>query len=164
MLTKAENVKTVNENIGLVDRVVRFAVGVTLLGVGLVYLVRTPELFTTSLRETLALVAIMISVYPIMTAVLGMDPLYQRLHVRSCGDSGINVCGTFPYQMRAAFGKAPRYCEVDDERSLEACHTEPREAPHHAVWRVDMDPILYPDEADWKAFAKREREKKARTA
>lgn len=36
MLTKAENVKTVNENIGLVDRVVRFAVGVTLLGVGLV--------------------------------------------------------------------------------------------------------------------------------
>lgn len=157
MITKAENVRTENENIGLADRLVRLMIGGVLLGVGLIYLTITPAMFTTIGVEHLLILAIALSVYPLLTAVLGVDPIYRRFGIRTCSAGGRNQCGSLPYQLKAAVGKAPKYCEVDDEHSLEACHDDPKERPRHADWRVDQDPMLYPDDGTLEDFGKRER-------
>lgn len=163
MLIRAENVRPENENIGLLDRVARLVIGGALLGVGLFYLALTPGMLTTAGVDHLLLFGIGISVYPILTAVLGVDPVYHHFGIRSGGDTGFNQCGSFPYQLKAALGRAPKYCEIDDERSLEACHDEPRERPHHKLWRVDQEPMLYPDDAAWAEFSARERRKARRS-
>ena len=159
MLIRAEKVRPENENIGLIDRVVRLAVGSALLGFGLFHLTMTPDMVMSAGAQQLLVFGIAISVYPLLTAVLGVDPIYHHFGIRSGGDTGFNQVGSFPYQLKAAFGPGPKYCEIDDERSLEACHDEPRERPHHKLWRVDQEPMLYPDDAAWEEFSARERRK-----
>lgn len=100
-----------------------------------------------------------VSAYPLMTAMIGVDPLYRLIGIRSCVDSGTNQCGTLPYQLRARKGEAPAYCETDDTRGLENCHDEPQEKPHHPNWRVDQDPMLYPDDAAMAKFSARQKAK-----
>lgn len=156
MITRAENVHA-PQNLGLFDRIARFAIGVAMLGGGSVFVIQAGELHAYTVMEAGMLVMMIASVYPLMTAILGYDPLYSLAHVRSCSDSGRNQCGTFPYQVRAALGKAPKYCEVSDQHSLEACHDEPAEHPRHAWWQIDKEPMLYPDDATIEAFARRER-------
>lgn len=160
MLVKAEEVRVV-QNLGLTDRVVRFVLGAMLLAPGL--LAATALLTATGPQLNAWLVTLMaVSVYPLMTAMIGVDPLYRAFGMRSCGDSGTNQCGTLPYQMKARKGEAPAFCETDDTHSLETCHDEPQEKPHHASWSVDQDPMLYPDDAAMAKFSARQKAKEQR--
>lgn len=86
------------QNMGLVDRVLRFILGLALIVVVLMELGN---------GEALGMYAYLpiIAIYPLMTAILGWDPLYHLGHVRSCQASGRNSCGTLPYEVEAAVGK-----------------------------------------------------------
>lgn len=138
------------QNMGLINRLVRFAIGAAIL----VYCVLYNAMAGLGLGWQEA--AVVLSIYPLLTAMTGWDPFYALFHVRSCNDSGRNQCGTLPYQVKAMFGRAPKYCDTDAERSLEACHDEPRERPRHATWRVDFKPMIYPDDEDWKEYFARQ--------
>lgn len=155
MLTKAEEVRVV-QNLGLTDRIVRFALGAALMAPGIAAasaaLVGSGPTLNTWMVTMMA-----ISVYPLMTAMIGVDPLYRLFRIRSCSDSGTNQCGTLPYQLRARKGEAPAYCEVDDTHSLEACHDDARPQPRHASWRVDQSPMLYPDDSAMEEYAERQK-------
>lgn len=111
---------TVVQNIGLADRVIRTIIGVALLGGGM-YVVLSGN--TISWEAYLMAV----SVYPLLTAILGWDPVYGAMGTRTCridGD-GRNQCGTFPYEVDAALGHNPtpdRGFEYD--HSLTGAHHE----------------------------------------
>lgn len=162
MLTKAKDVRTDNQNIGLVDRVARFSIGSVMLGTGLAYLGLGPTVFAGAAEATWMTYVVVLSVYPLMTAILGIDPLYHFFKFRSGGNTGRNQCGSFPYQIKAAFNSAPQFCEDNDERSLGTCHDEAREQPQHAMWKVEQDPMLYPSDASMAKFSDHEKGVKAR--
>jgi hypothetical protein len=152
------------QNTGLFDRTIRFLIGGAMLAGGIAYL----NLVSEPLAQTTGIVAFIVmilSLYPLLTALVGVDPIYAAAGIRSCNDSGRNQCGTLPYQIMAILGKAPRYCETDDERSLTSCHDEHQEHPRHARWKVDQKPMLYPDDETMDEFAERERmqERKRKT-
>ncbi len=157
MITRSEK-SNASQNIGLIDRILRFGIGASMLAGGSLFVIQAGQMHTA--MEAATLVMMMLSIYPLMTAVLGVDPFYSLADIRTGGNTGRNQCGTLPYQIRAALGKAPRFCETSDERSLEACHDEPEPHPHHVYWRVDQEPMLYPDDATIEAFAARERKLK----
>ncbi len=159
MITKAEK-SHASQNIGLFDRVLRTAVGTAMLAGGAVFVIQAGENHAYTMMETGVLVMMLVSIYPLLTAIIGVDPFYSAASIRSCSDSGRNQCGTFPYQVKAALGKGPRYCETDGEHSLASCHDEPEEHPHHVYWQVDQEPMLYPDDATIEKFAARERRQK----
>ncbi len=71
--------------------------------------------------------------------------------VKSCSPTGKNQCGTLPYQFKATMGDAPLVCDISEEHSLESCHDEGMEPPHHKMWRINQNPMIYPDESDWEA-------------
>lgn len=145
MLIRSEKVRTIH-NIGLNDRFIRFAIGALLLAPGVV--AATGLLAPTGPELEMWLVGLMIvSVYPLMTAMIGVDPLYRLFGVRSCGDSGTNQCGTLPYQLKARKGEAPAWCEAENH-SLEACHDEPVEKPRHADWSVDRPAVATAEDGD----------------
>lgn len=139
------------QNLGPVDRVLRFGGGVLIVG----SIVLFWEMKHAWLPLPVMVYATAIAIYPILTGLVGWDPFYALFNIRSCGDNGRNQCGTFPYQLRALMGRAPQYCDSDDERSLEACHDEPGERPHHRSWRVDQEPMLYPDDKTLDEYVKR---------
>jgi hypothetical protein len=58
----------------------------------------------TNQEATWHIWAFVLSTYPILTGVLGWDPLYQMFKVKTCGTSKRNACGTFPYQIMSAIG------------------------------------------------------------
>jgi hypothetical protein len=157
MIIRAEKSQA-SQNIGLIDRLLRAVIGSAMLAGGTAVLLQASALPAITAMEAAMLGMILVSIYPLLTAVVGVDPFYSAAGIRSCSISGKNQCGTFPFQIKAALGKAPRYCETDDEHSLDACHDEPMEHPHHAYWRVDKEPMLYPDDATIEEFSKRERE------
>ena len=89
-------------NIGLADRSVRFIVGFALLGAGAIGMTLTPTI------TTLEAVAVIVSIYPLMTSMLGWDPFYSLFGARTCSlEGGRNQCGTFPYEVDAALGHDP---------------------------------------------------------
>ena len=149
MLTLAEKSHVV-ENMGLIDRAVRLLFGIALLGITYYYAVHSDVKYSMFEFYSIA-----IALYPIFTGMFGWDPVYAMLHARTCGDSGRHQCGTLPYQMKAMLGLAPKYCETDAEHSLESCHDEAEEHPRHKVWRVDPEPMLYPDDKAWHRFVTR---------
>jgi len=93
---------TVVQNIGLTDRLIRFFGGGAILAWGALSL-------AMGATPTLATVAILIAVYPLMTTVMGWDPFYQLLGTRTCSlEGGRNQCGTLPYEVDAAVGHDPQ--------------------------------------------------------
>lgn len=86
------------QNMGWADRTVRFAVGIAMVVVVLMEIESGGSLGMVAYLPILA-------IYPLMTAILGWDPLYSAGHVRSCDSTGRNQCGTFPYEVEAALGK-----------------------------------------------------------
>lgn len=130
------------QNIGFVDRVFRFVIGAGLVAVMVFYyeMERGPVLNTY-----VQVLLVIFALYPLWTCTVGWDPVYAVFGIRSGNDKGRNQVGTFPYQVKAAFGTAPKYSDVKEERSLEACHYAPEEQPLHPNWRVNREPILYPD-------------------
>lgn len=105
------------ENIGLVDRMVRFFAGGALMVFG-VY-----SALTTS-HDVVSAAAILLAVYPLMTAMLGWDPFYNLIGGRSCNlVGGRNQCGTLPYEVDAALGHNPHPDEgYEYDHSLVGSH------------------------------------------
>lgn len=89
------------ENIGLVDRMVRFFGGGALMIFGVI----------TALmkwHDVISAVAIFLAVYPLMTTMVGWDPIYELFGTRSCNlEGGRNQCGTLPYELDSALGHNP---------------------------------------------------------
>lgn len=104
------------QNLGWLDRVLRFVTGVVLLAIPCFLIL------SGAMETTWYLVASMLlSVYPLMTSIIGVDQVYKFLGVKSCGTSDRNQCGTFPYEVDAALGRKP-IPDSDVEHSLERSH------------------------------------------
>jgi len=89
------------QNIGLTDRIVRFFVGGALLAAGCLWIAEGGP-------ATYGVGTVLLSLYPLMTTMMGWDPLYQITGARSCRvDGNSNVCGTFPFEVDAALGNKP---------------------------------------------------------
>jgi hypothetical protein len=90
------------ENIGLIDRMVRFFGGGALMTFGVLSALLTQH-------DVVSAVAILLAVYPLMTTVMGWDPFYQLFGLRSCTlEGGRNQCGTLPYEVDSALGNEPK--------------------------------------------------------
>lgn len=110
------------QNLGLWDRVLRVIIGSALIAVALVDLYRMVEL---GWHAYLPIIAI----YPILTGILGVDPLYSMMKVRTCDGSRRNRCGTFPFEVEAALGKDVSCDESSYDCSISGDH-------HHGGDRV----------------------------
>ena len=143
---------SIMQNMGLVDRLLRLGLGAAMLGVAFYFVV-----FTAGSSPWWEAYAMVVAIYPILTGAMGWDPFYALLRVRSCSLDGRNRCGTLPYEFRAMTGRVPEVCEISSEHSLESCHDADVVKPHHKQWRVDQDPMIYPDDADWDEYLKRQR-------
>lgn len=95
------------QNMGWIDRVLRFALGFALIVLVLLDMDQSAPLGGYAYLPLLA-------IYPLITAILGWDPLYAMGHIRSCEKSGRNQCGTFPYEIETAMGKKLECGEGDD--------------------------------------------------
>lgn len=90
------------ENIGLLDRMVRFFGGGALMTFGVLSAVLTGH-------DVISAVAILLAVYPLMTTIMGWDPIYHLLGARTCTlEGGRQQCGTLPYEVDSALGHAPK--------------------------------------------------------
>lgn len=89
--------KGVVQNLGWLDRAFRFVGAFILLGY---------PLYATGdgTMSTFHVVLMLISIYPLVTAILGWDPLYSAVGLRSCDTSKRNRCGSFPYEVDTALG------------------------------------------------------------
>jgi len=103
------------QNIGLFDRVLRLTIGAALLGGVFVHLGVHHALVSWHGYVT------MLSVYPLITAWLGWDPIYQVFETKTCDLSSRNRCGTVPYQVDAALGHNP-IPNKDYDHSLSGSH------------------------------------------
>lgn len=112
------------QNIGLTDRMVRFFGGGVLMAVGSLWLLDGGY-------NNLAVGAILLSIYPLMTTIMGWDPFYQLFGARSCSlEASRNACGTFPFEVDSAMGHKPRP-KRDFDHSLagsqhDVAHTAPK--------------------------------------
>jgi hypothetical protein len=123
------------ENIGLVDRMIRFVGGGAVMTFGILKIVSTGH-------DVISAAAILLAVYPLMTTVVGWDPIYQLFGGRSCSlKGGRNQCGTLPYEIDAVLGHNPEPDEgFEYDHSLAGSHhtysTAEREAAVNAeAWR-----------------------------
>ena len=105
------------ENIGLVDRMVRFFAGGILMTYGVL------SAFLTG-HDVVSATAILLAVYPLMTTMMGWDPFYEIFGARSCQlEGGRNQCGTLPYELDSALGHEPKPDEgYDYDHSLTGSH------------------------------------------
>lgn len=110
------------QNMGLADRALHCVLGASLLGASAVHLVIFDGIFGWWDG-----IAILISIYPTLTGILGWDPFYAATGYKTCGLSEKNPCGTLPYQVDAALGHHP-VPDKDYDHSLAGSH---HEHPHH---------------------------------
>jgi hypothetical protein len=105
------------ENIGLVDRMVRFFGGGALMALGVMSAL-------LSGHDVISAIAILLAVYPLMTTLMGWDPIYQLLGARTCAlEGGRNQCGTLPYELDSALGHEPKPdVGYDYDHSLTGSH------------------------------------------
>lgn len=103
------------QNIGLADRIIRFFVGGALLAGGSLWIATGNELIYGT-------IACLIGIYPLMTTMMGWDPIYQITGSKTCRiDGGRNACGTFPFEVDAALGNKP-IPDKDFDHSLSGSH------------------------------------------
>lgn len=88
----------VKENVGLLDRSLRLIAGAAMLAVP--YLLMIQENSSIHVWYSLSM---LLSVYPILTGIIGFDPLYKLYDAKTCDLSQRNQCGDFPYQVDALF-------------------------------------------------------------
>lgn len=157
MATTTFDISRANQNQGLVDRILRVLIGFSMLGGGAAYVSVGEGFASFATLEPSVLMLMLASVYPILTGAIGWDPVYHLLGIRTCSDSGKNACGTLPFQVAAVLGKEPKYCEPNDQHSLEGCHDNPEPLPKHNLWKVEQSPMLSPSDADMDRFAAREK-------
>lgn len=110
---------SVVQNLGLADRMVRVFIGTALLAGGIV------SMFNNAML-TWEPYAMLISIYPLLTCMLGWDPMYASFGARSCSlEGGRNACGTFPYEVDAAVAGSKLVPDTDYDHSLYNSHHEP---------------------------------------
>jgi len=121
-MTKITGKISTVQNIGLIDRMVRFFGGGALLAWGCLTLVMSGS-------SLIAVIAALLSVYPLMTTMMGWDPLYQLFGAKTCSlEAGRNACGTLPYEVDSALGHDPKP-DHDYDHSLAGSHHDiPRRA------------------------------------
>jgi len=154
MTTLTVDTPVVIQNMGLFDRLFRLTLGIAMFVFAYYFVVFAGS--TSALWDSYAM---LIAIYPILTGALGWDPFYAMFKVKSCSITGRNRCGTLPYEFKAMAGHAPEVCEIGSEHSLESCHDAGVTKPHHKFWRVNQDPMIYPDDDDWDEYLKRMRDK-----
>ena len=103
------------QNVGLGDRLLRIVIGMVMLVGTIIYLQGSDAYMGWQ-----AYIALL-SVYPLMTGILGWCPLYTLSRVKTCKMTGRNQCGTLPYQVDAALGHRP-VAERDYDHSLAGSH------------------------------------------
>ena len=105
------------ENLGLIDRMVRFFGGGALMTFGVLSAMLTKH-------DVISASAILLAIYPLMTTLMGWDPFYQMIGGRSCSlEGGRNQCGTLPYEVDAALGHNPHPDEgYEYDHSLAGSH------------------------------------------
>jgi hypothetical protein len=108
----------VPQNLGWLDRCMRVLVGAALIGVCM---------YVFEAGVTWPAYLALVAVYPLLTGMIGYDPLYEIFAVRSCGVSERNQCGTFPFEIDAALGHHPMPTS-DIEHSLEHSRHMPRKS------------------------------------
>ena len=109
------------QNIGLTDRIVRVLIGAVMLAGGC-FLIGSGEYVFLGTGISL------LSVYPLMTTMMGWDPLYQATGSRSCNiEGGRNACGTLPFEVDAALGHKP-VPDHDYDHSLSGSHRDLKKA------------------------------------
>ena len=109
------------QNIGLIDRMFRFFGGGAMLAAGCLMLVM-------DLHTLTAAVIALLAVYPLMTTIMGWDPIYQMFGARTCSlKGGRNACGTFPFEVDSVLGHEPKP-ERDYDHSLIGSHRSPKQA------------------------------------
>ncbi len=86
------------QNLGWLDRTLRTIIGFALI---------TVVLMDIQLGIPLGWHAFLpiIAIYPLMTGMLGWDPLYATGHIKSCDTSSHNKCGTYPFEVESKMGK-----------------------------------------------------------
>ena len=112
------------ENLGWLDRVLRFIIGTAFISVSATYLVMattTPTWLKLGEISVWPYYLMILSIYPLMTAILGKDPFYGFFGVKSCDTSSRNLCGTFPFEVDAALGHKP-IPDSEIEHSLSMSH------------------------------------------
>jgi len=88
------------QNTGLMDRVVRLSIGGALIAASAISLSSpAPVIWETY--------AILLAIYPLMTGMLGWDPVYTMFNAKTCRLTGRNQCGTLPYEVDAMLGHNP---------------------------------------------------------
>jgi len=111
------------QNEGLIDRVFRFVIGAIMLVIGVGGYAVTPSV--TWWEGTL----IVVSSYPLLTAMLGWDPFYNMFGARSCSlePGSRNACGSLPYEIDAALGHNPQPPQgAEYDHNLEDAHHDSR--------------------------------------
>ena len=105
------------QNIGLLDRTMRCFGGGALLAWGSWDIAQAGS-------NLFAALSIILSVYPVITSLVGWDPFYQLVGGRTCSlEGGRNQCGTLPYEVDAALGHDPRPSEgYEYDHSLAGAH------------------------------------------
>jgi len=110
-------------NIGLIDRVGRFFVGGALLFIGVISSVAFQSV------QVWEAVIMLLAIYPLMTCIMGWDPFYQLVGLRTGEDTGRNVTGTLPFQVDAAMGNNPiPDKDYEYDHSLSGSHHDPKPA------------------------------------
>lgn len=99
------------QNLGWLERVIRVVLSGVLLGMPMYFL-------EISHPSTWYYVSMLLAAYPLLTGIIGIDPVYKSLNLRTCDTSQRNQCGSFPYEVDAALGRNPKPIN-DVEHSLE---------------------------------------------
>lgn len=112
----------VEQNLGMWDRIFRVVLGSVMMAVPYYLLTQTGA--TSEMWHSLLVI---LSVYPFLSGILGADPFYRLVGVKSCDLSSRNRCGSFPYQVDAFLGHEP-IPEDDYEHTLSNSHHDKRHA------------------------------------
>ena len=136
------------QNMGLADRLVRFLIGSSIMA----YFVLYQGMSDPTLTLEWQVAAVMLSAYPILTAMIGVDPFYSVLNVKSCNATGRNQSGSLPYQIKCMFSRDEQSSDSDVESTLTIRHEEGKVHPLHKMWHVEQEPMLYPSNAQLDAY------------
>jgi len=124
--TSTESNQWIPQNLGWLDRLIRFMIGTAILAVSLTILVLYTGpvwLEQTAKVPSWLYYAPIAGIYFFITAIYGACPVYGLFHIRSCGGSARNPCGTFPFEVDAAIGHHP-IPDSNIEHSLATSHHE----------------------------------------
>lgn len=80
------------ENVGPIDRLLRFGAAALLIGQILLWWDDPAE----------QCLLVLLGLYPAFTGMMGWDPLYAMAGARTCGRARYSVCGRLSDQLRAA--------------------------------------------------------------